>query len=141
MYAFPASSSPVEAPSLEPFFLVVEDDDAIRRAIGRAAKGVLDVRFASTGEEALEALRGPLPTFVLLDFVLPDMDGLQVLRRLRAEPRCGALPVVVFSSLRDERRRSDTLSAGANDWVAKPDHPAELRQAVRDLCARWGSPA
>ena len=126
---------------MDPFFLAVEDDDAIRRAIGKAADGVLGVRFATTGQEALRALRGPLPRFVLLDFGLPDMDGLQVLRQVRADPRCAALPVVVFSSLRDERRRSDTLAAGADDWVAKPDHPAELRQAVRALCARWGAPS
>lgn len=132
--------TPVEVPSQGQYFLVVEDDDAIRRAIGRAAEGILEVRFATTGQEALEAVRGPLPRFVLLDFVLPDMDGLQILVRLRAEPRCRALPVVIFSSLRDERRRQQTLSAGADEWVAKPDHPTQLRDAVRALLGRWGAP-
>ena len=140
MYALLGLGGWVDASLPGPFFLVVEDDDAIRRAIGKAADGLLDVRFAQNGQEALEALRGPLPSFVLLDFVLPDLDGLQVVRRLRADPRWAACPVIIFSSLRDERRRKDTLSAGANDWVAKPDHPAELRQAVRSLCARWGPP-
>lgn len=139
MYALLGLACRVEVSPFAPFFLVVEDDDAIRRAIARAADGLLDVRFATRGQEALEALRGPLPRFVLLDFVLPDMDGLQVLRRLRAEPRCGALPVIIFSSLRDERRMQQTLSAGADDWVAKPDHPMELRDAVRALCGRWGA--
>lgn len=125
---------------LEPFVLVVEDDDAIRRAIGRAVGGVLDARFATTGHEALEALRGPLPSFVLLDFALPDMDGLEVLRRLRADPRSRALPVVIFSSLGDEQRRRRTLDAGADAWVPKPDHPVELRKAVQALCAQWGRP-
>ena len=128
----------MEAPLLEPFFLVVEDDATIRRAIGRAVGGVLDARFATTGLEALEALRGPLPRFVLLDFVLPDMDGLQVLRRLRADPRSRGLPVVIFSSLRDERRRQQTLAAGADAWMPKPDHPTELRKTVQALCAQWG---
>jgi twitching motility two-component system response regulator PilH len=129
----------VEEPVQGHFVLVVEDDDAIRRAVGRAANGLIGVRFATTGKEALEALRGPLPRFVLLDFVLPDLDGLQVLRRLRAEPRCGALPVIIFSSLRDERRRQQALSEGADAWVAKPDHPEQLRQAVQDLVRRWGA--
>lgn len=141
MYAFLAHRGPVDALPRQPFFLVVEDDDAIRRAIGRAAQGVLDVRFAPTGQEALDALQGPLPLFVLLDFVLPDMDGLQVLRRLRSDPRCTPLPVIIFSSLQDEGRRRQTLAAGANAWVAKPDHPAELRDAVHGLCAQWGRPS
>lgn len=129
----------MEVPVQGPFFLVVEDDEVIRRAVGRAAKGLMDLRFATTGQEALEALRGPLPSFVLLDFALPDMDGLQVLRLLRAKPGCGALPVIIFSSLRDEERRQQTLAAGANEWVAKPDHPTQLRDAVRTLLARWGT--
>lgn len=141
MYAGFAHSGLVDALASEPFFLVVEDDDAIRRAIGRAADGLVGVRFAPTGRDALEALRGPLPAFVLLDFVLPDMDGLQVLRRLRAEPGWAGLPVVIFSSLRDERRREQALAEGADDWVAKPDHPSELREAVRALCSRWGRAA
>lgn len=141
MYSFLGIAGPVDALAPEPFFLVVEDDEAIRRGIGRAAKGVLPVRFAPTGQEALSALSGPLPRFVLLDFVLPDMDGLQVLRRLRADPRCAGLPVVIFSSLTDEGRRQQTLAAGADAWVAKPDHPEELRRAVQGLCARWGTPS
>jgi len=124
----------------EPFFLAVEDDEDIRRAIAKAARGVLEVRFARTGGEALEALRGPLPRFVLLDFVLPDMDGLALLRQVRADARCATLPIVVFSSLQDERRRKQTLAAGANDWVTKPDDPQGLREAVRAQCARWGQP-
>jgi twitching motility two-component system response regulator PilH len=141
MYSFLGIAGPVEALATEPFFLVVEDDEVIRRGIGRAANGGLAVRFAPTGQEALDALRGPLPRFVLLDFGLPDMDGLQVLRRLRADPRCGSLPVIIFSSLRDDARRQQTLAAGADAWVAKPDHPEELRQAVQGLCARWGNPS
>jgi CheY-like chemotaxis protein len=120
-----------------PFFLAVEDDGAIRRSIAKAADGLLGVRFAATGGEAIAALRGPLPRFVLLDFVLPDMDGLQVLRHLRADPRWAALPVVVFSSMQDARRRAEALAAGASDWVTKPDRPAELRDAVRAQCQRW----
>lgn len=120
---------------------MVEDDAAIRRAIGRAAGGVLDARFATTGLEALDALRGPRPTFVLLDFVLPDMDGLEILRRLRADSRLHGLPVIIFSSLRDEGRRQRTLAAGADAWVSKPDHPTELRKTVQALCAQWGRPS
>lgn len=104
----------------------------------RAADGVLEARVAETGQQAIEALAGPeLPLFVLLDFRLPDMDGIQVVRRLRSDPRCRSLPVVVFSSVQDPRRIQQTLEAGADAWVPKPNDPAALRETVRTLCQKW----
>lgn len=123
-------------------FLVVEDDAVIRRAVGRAARGLMEVRFAETATAAMDALRaGPLPRFVLLDFVLPDGDGLQVLRQVRADPRFASVPVVMFSSLQDPSKAQLTMQAGAQAWVRKPDDPHELREAVRTLCMEWGGPA
>lgn len=122
-------------------FLVVEDDAVIRRAVGRAARGLLEPRFAETATAALDALRaGPLPRFVLLDFVLPDGDGLQVLRQVRADPRLSAVPVVMFSSQQDPAKAQQTMQAGAQAWVRKPDDPHELREAVRAICLEWGGP-
>ncbi|HUR24565.1 MAG TPA: response regulator [Candidatus Thermoplasmatota archaeon] len=118
---------------------MVEDDAVIGRAVQRAADGLLEARLAGTGQQALEALAGAeLPRFILLDFGLPDMDGLQVLRRLRADPRCSKLPVILFSSLRDPERVAQTAQAGADAWVPKPDDPVALREAVRTLCKTWG---
>ena len=118
--------------------LVVEDDAVIRRAIGRAVEGLTQVRFAESVSSAMDALRtGPLPRFVLLDFVLPDGDGLLVLRSLRADARLDAVPVVMFSSLLDPSKARLAMQAGAQAWVSKPDDPRELRTAVRGLCARW----
>lgn len=122
--------------------LVVEDDAVIRRAVGRAARGLMEVRFADSATAALDALRaGPLPRFVLLDFVLPDGDGLQVLRQVRADPRFSGVPVVMFSSLLDPSKAQQTMQAGAQAWVHKPDDPHQLREAVRALCLEWGGPA
>lgn len=120
-------------------FLVVEDDPIIRRAVGRGARGLMEARFAESGQAALEALRQqPLPRFVLLDYMLPDLNGLEVLRRLRADPRCGDLPVLMFSSLEDPARIQQTLQSGADAWVPKPDDPVRLRDLVRSLCIEWG---
>lgn len=120
-------------------FLVVEDDPIIGQAVVRSAAGLLRPRLASSGAEALAALaERPLPRFVLLDFRLPDMDGLDVLRHLRAQPALRLLPVVVFSSLADPGLIARTRAAGADDWVQKPDDPRALHEAVRQLCRRWG---
>ncbi|MHB1261768.1 MAG: response regulator [Thermoplasmatota archaeon] len=125
-------------PATPEHFLAVEDDEVIRRAIGRGANGLLEPRFAETGKAALDALGGELPRFVLLDYMLPDMDGLQVLRRLRSDARWARLPIVMFSSVKDPARIQATLEAGADAWVPKPDDPEALRDAVRRLCTQWG---
>jgi phage tail-like protein len=126
-------------PQAPEHFLVVDDDAVIRRAVGRGAQGLMEARYAESGVEALDLLgRSPLPRFVLLDYMLPDLNGLQVLRQLRADARCADLPVVMFSSIQDPRRIQETLDAGADGWVAKPDDPEQLRKTVRALCAEWG---
>lgn len=127
-------------PAAHDHFLVVEDDAVIRRAVGRGAKGLMEPRYAENGVQALDALRSnmPLPRFVLLDYMLPDLNGLQVLRQLRADARCADLPVVMFSSIQDPRRIQETLDAGADGWVAKPDDPEQLRKTIQALCTEWG---
>lgn len=119
--------------------LLVEDDPVLQRAIVRAARGVADIVVAGTGKEGLaHAETGLVPCVVLLDFALPDLDGIQVLRALRGRPDLRDVPVILFSSLRDPARRIEALAAGAADWVEKPDDPAELRDVVRALCSKYG---
>src|SRR5688500_7927120 len=102
--------------------LAVEDDPVIRRSIEKALHGLADVRFAPTGKAAIEWLGdGVLPAFVLLDFMLPDMDGMQVLSHVRAMPRTAAVPVVIFSSVTDPAKVRAALAAGANSWVDKTE--------------------
>lgn len=118
--------------------LAVEDDAVVQRGIARAVGGEASVGFAGTGAAALQALAGgALPAFVLLDFVLPDMDGIQVLRRLRAEARTRFVPVVMFSSVRDARRVEEALAAGANSWVVKRDDPQAFADCIRAVCRYW----
>lgn len=102
----------------------------------------MEVRFAADGRAALAALQeADLPKFILLDFGLPDVDGIQVLRQMRQQPGCEGLPIVMFSSLEDPERAAQALAAGAKDWVAKPIEPTQMRQRVQEICRRWGSPA
>lgn len=121
-------------------FLVVEDDPLIRSGVARAAAGVLEARFAETGKAAIEALSGAdLPQFVLLDFLLPDSNGLEIITRLRADARLRAIPIIMFSSLQDPVRKARALEAGANDWIVKPVDPHMLTNVVRGVCRSWGS--
>lgn len=118
--------------------LAVEDDPIIRRAIEKALHGMANVRFAPTGKAAVEALQEPTqPAFVLLDYMLPDMDGLQVLTHVRKQPATHALPVVIFSSLSDPQRMRTALASGANSWVTKTDDPKAFEVAVQAICNYW----
>jgi CheY-like chemotaxis protein len=103
-----------------------------------------EVMVARDGVEALELLyggggRGPgrLPTVVLLDLKLPKLDGLEVLRRIRAEPATAHLPVVVMTTSREERDIVASYDLGANSYVQKPVGFEAFSEAVRFLGLYW----
>jgi two-component system, response regulator len=130
--------------------LLVEDnpDDAaltlralkkshIRNEIVLACDGVeaLDYLFA-TGSHAG---RDPadLPEAVLLDLRLPKVDGLEVLRRLRTDPRTRHLPVIILTGSRDDRDVAASYASGANSFICKPVDFAQFAEAVRQLSLYW----
>ncbi|GAB3273371.1 response regulator [Kineosporia babensis] len=96
-----------------------------------------DVATATTGEEALELAREEHPDIVVLDLGLPDVDGVEVLRRLRRWTR---LPVIVLSGRADSRDKVNALDAGADDYVTKPFSVDELLARIR-VVARRQEPA
>ncbi|HEV8545354.1 MAG TPA: response regulator, partial [Candidatus Limnocylindrales bacterium] len=91
-----------------------------------------EVASAGSGAEALEAVDRGAPDLVLLDIRMPDMDGHEVCRRLRADPASEFLPIVMVTSVQDEERVA-ALEAGADDFVAKPFDNDELLARVRSL--------
>ena len=110
--------------------LVVDDEPPIRRLLRTSlcAQGYR-VLEAATGRGALDLLAREAPEVVLLDLGLPDLDGLEVIRRLRAS---GAkVPVVVLSSRGDERGKVEALDLGADDYVTKPFGMGELVARIR----------
>lgn len=91
------------------------------------------VETASSGQAALDAVARAAPDLVLLDVVMPGMSGIQVLRRLRADPRLAMLPVVLVTALDPDTERVNGLEAGADDFLAKPVNGSELIARVRSL--------
>lgn len=88
---------------------------------------------AASGEEAMACLAAERPDLVLLDVMMPGMDGYQVCRAIRADPACAVLPVVLVTALDPEQERIKGLEAGADDFLTKPIHQAELMARVRSL--------
>jgi two-component system KDP operon response regulator KdpE len=110
--------------------LVVDDEPAIRRLLRTSltAQGY-NVLEAETGEEAIAAIGGEKPEALILDLGLPDVDGLDVIRRIRASG--SKLPIIVLSSRGDERGKVEALDLGADDYLTKPFGIAELVARIR----------
>lgn len=122
--------------------LLVEDNPDDEALTLRALKkhGVVNfVVVARDGQEALDRLHGgdPLPTVVLLDLKLPKIDGLDVLRRVRADARTKRLPVVILTSSKEERDIVAGYDLGTNSFVRKPVDFSEFAEAIRQLGLYW----
>jgi DNA-binding response OmpR family regulator len=114
--------------------LLIEDDPLLRRglqlALGRHGH---DVRAAGTGEDGMAQFRASPPELVLLDLMLPGVDGFEVCRRIRA---IGAVPVIVLTARGDDFDVVEGLEAGADDYVVKPARPGVLDARIRAVLRR-----
>jgi two-component system KDP operon response regulator KdpE len=113
----------------KPVILVVDDDTAIQRALGPLlrARGY-DARVAATGTEALRLFSDDPPQLVVLDLGLPDLEGTEVCRRVRA---ASTVPIIVLSARGTEADKVQALDLGADDYVTKPFGPEELLARIR----------
>ena len=116
-------------PAAGPTILVVEDDEETRAALRRelTLRGYRTVE-AADGREALRAWESRRPDLVLLDLGLPDMDGLDIVRRVRRE---ATTPIVILSGRYEEREKVEALERGADDYVTKPFGVDELNARLR----------
>ncbi|HET7341361.1 MAG TPA: response regulator [Methylomirabilota bacterium] len=117
--------------------LVVEDEPDIRTlVVHHLTRDGFRCRTAGTGGEALARVRAATPDLVVLDLMLPGLDGLEVCRRLRADPATAAIPIIMLTAKADEVDRVVGLEMGADDYLAKPFSPKELVARVRAVLRR-----
>jgi pilus assembly protein CpaE len=117
--------------------LVVDDDLKTVKLVGI----VLDRRgyniiAARTGEQALEKARAEAPDLIVLDIMMPDINGYEVSRRLRADPETADVPILMFSAKTEVQDKVAGFEAGADDYLTKPIHPQELVSRVEALLLR-----
>ena len=114
--------------------LIIDDDKVSRLALQRLlVRDGHTVRQAEDGPQGLLFAREFEPDLILLDVVMPGMDGYMVCQALRADPNLAEVPIVMITSLEDKESRLKGLEAGADDFVHKPYQPEELRARVRTI--------
>jgi len=122
--------------------LVVDDDPGIRDVVCFALqKAGFATAVAADGEQALARFAADPPALVVLDILMPELDGVEVCRRLRADPKGRATPIVFLSSKDDEVDRIVGLEVGGDDYLSKPFSPRELVARVRAILRRTTTPA
>jgi DNA-binding response OmpR family regulator len=114
--------------------LIIEDDPLVRRGLQLAlSRHGHDVRTAETGEDGLDQLRAVRPDLVVLDLMLPGMDGFEVCRRIRS---ASEVPVIMLTARGDDFDVVGGLEAGADDYVIKPAQPTVLDARIRAVLRR-----
>ena len=122
---------------IRPKILLVEDEPNIARVVAyNLEKAGYQVSVAPEGQQALEQIRRDAPALILLDLMLPGVDGLEVCRRVRADPKTARLPIIMLTAKTEETDRVVGLELGADDYLSKPFSPRELVARVKAVLRR-----
>ncbi len=119
--------------------LVIEDDEIVARTIERTLRGhEFKVAVANSGVQGLQAARRQVPRLVLLDVIMPGMDGYAVCREMRADPLLANVPILFLTAKSKDDDRITGFRAGADDYLAKPFNIDELLLRIRAILRRTG---
>jgi two-component system, OmpR family, alkaline phosphatase synthesis response regulator PhoP len=117
--------------------LVVEDDPDIAELVERyLSKAGFSTDRVASGKDALDAIAVKAPDLLVLDLMLPHLDGLEICRRVRAHDKTANIPIIMLTARAEESERIVGLELGADDYLAKPFSPNELVARVRALLRR-----
>jgi DNA-binding response OmpR family regulator len=127
-------TAPILVPPIRPGHVLIADDDPPTRRLLRdllTAKGHR-VTEAVDGEEALDAIRRELPDVILLDVMMPTLDGFEVCRRVKSDPATALIHILMITSLTEREHRLKGIECGANDFLSKPAEREEVLLRVRN---------
>jgi DNA-binding response OmpR family regulator len=122
--------------------LIVDDQEDICQMLSLVlAPDGYETETAVSGRRALEAVREHQPDLILLDVSMPDMDGYEVVSKLKSDPKTASIPIIMVSALAGRGARMIGLDSGAEDFLSKPVDTAELSLKVRNLLRLRGHAA
>ncbi len=115
--------------------LTVDDSRTIREMVSFTLKGAgFDVIEAEDGKLALQAVANKKPDLIITDLNMPNMDGLTLIRELRAQNDFKSTPILMLTTEQGDDKKSEGRSAGATGWIVKPFDPEKLIQVVGKVC-------
>jgi two-component system phosphate regulon response regulator PhoB len=117
--------------------LIVEDESAIREMVGFTMRRAgYELHEASTGHEAQQRVGTQVPDVILMDWMLPDVSGVELIRRLKRDELTRDIPIIMLTARSDEDDKVYGLDAGADDYMTKPFSPKELVARIRAVLRR-----
>jgi len=123
--------------TLRPQVMVVDDSLTVRRLTGRLlSRAGYEVSVAKDGVDALKQMQEGLPDLVLADIEMPRMDGLELVKKLREDPRSADLPIIIITSRIADKHRQHAFELGVNAFFGKPYQEDELLAKVAELLGR-----
>lgn len=121
-----------QAPDQRPRLLLVDDEPTNLQVLRHVLQADYRLLFATDGARALQVAREQLPQLILLDIMMPGMDGYAVCRALKADPATAGIPVIFVTALNDSQDETAGFDAGAVDYITKPVSPPVVRARVRN---------
>jgi two-component system, OmpR family, alkaline phosphatase synthesis response regulator PhoP len=122
--------------------VILAEDDLDIQLVARLSlkRAGFTVRVVGNGQEALDAVREQAPDVILLDWMMPELDGPETCRQLKADPATASIPIIFLTAKSQEAEIQRGLSLGAAGYVTKPFDALTLGQHIRDIVAKIGRP-
>jgi two-component system chemotaxis response regulator CheY len=115
--------------------LIVDDSKTMRDMVAFTLKGAgFSVTEAEDGQKALTLLRSATIDLAITDLNMPNMDGVSLIRAMRADPRHRSVPILMLTTESDPAKKADGRNAGATGWIVKPFAPDKLIEVARKVC-------
>jgi DNA-binding response OmpR family regulator len=125
---------PQDPPQKKPRILVIDDEESIFEVIeGLLYKQGYELTYISSGTAALTQIDEIQPDVILLDLMMPQMDGIETCQNIKSNQRWRPIPIIMVTALSSKEDLARSLDAGADDFVAKPINSLELRARVRSM--------
>lgn len=113
--------------------IVDDEEDVVKLMVAALGTKDFDIATAYSGEECLEKVERKKPNLILLDIILPGIDGLEVLKKLKSDVQTKTITTILISASAHKKQMERGLSAGADAYIVKPFDPLELKRKVREI--------